>query len=245
MLPKIDVPIYEVKLPLLNKVCRFRPFLVKEEKLLLMAMESDDEKTISNTIKQIINNCCIDDINVDSMPVSDLEFFFLNLRARSIGENVELQYKCNNKIEDANGDKKDCGHVMKYDLNVLEIEPKIPENHTNKIELDKNMGIVMKYPNFKIVENVSSSNSNEIEQILGIIVNCIDYIYDSESVYYAKDVDKKELQEFVESLSREQFVKVQTFFETLPKIQKEIDFNCSKCGYEEKIFVEGLQNFFV
>lgn len=245
MLPKIDVPIYEVKLPLLKKTCRFRPFLVKEEKLLLMAMESEDEKTVTDTIKQIINNCCLDELDIDSLPISDLEIFFLNLRARSVGEQVEMQYRCNNTVEKENGEMSDCGNLVKMNMNLLEVTPSFTEGHTNKIELSDKMGIVMKYPTFKMIDIENNENKTEVESLMDVILDCVDFIYDEDSLYYQKDIDRKELQEFVESLTREQFIKVQNFFETMPKVKKDLHFKCNKCGYEEKIFVEGIQNFFV
>lgn len=244
-LPKIDVPIHTVDLPLTKKNVRFRPFLVKEEKLLLMALESMEEKTILDSIKQIVNNCCLDDIDVNALPIADLEFFFLNLRARSVGEVVELQYKCNNKVKDEQGEEKTCNHVVKFDLNILEIKPEIPPNHSNKIELSKDLGIVMKYPSFGSMKNLGDENLTEIDKVLKIVVSCIDYIYDTDSMYYRKDLSDEELSDFVDSMSREQFNKVQAFFESMPKIKKEVDFNCTKCGYKENIVVEGLQNFFV
>lgn len=241
-LPKLDIPLFEVTLPLSKQAIKFRPFLVKEEKILLMAMESDDEKATILAIKQILNNCCQDDVDIENMPVTDLEFLFLNLRARSVGEVVELQYKCNNKVKDEQGNEKTCGHVVQFSTNILEIQPEIPAEHTNKIEISDKMGMVMRYPTFKMMEN---TKGDETERIMDIVISSIDFIYDEESVYYSKDVSKKELIEFVESMTKEQFEKVQKFFETLPKIKKEIDFKCSKCGYSEHIVVEGIQNFFV
>lgn len=241
-LPKLDVPIYELNLPLLKKKVKYRPFLVKEEKLLLMAMESEDEKEVVSTIKQIINNCCLDELDVDMLPILDLEFFFLNLRAKSISEVSELQYKCNNKIKDDAGEEKSCNNVVKIDFNILDVKPVIDKEHTNKIELTPKMGIVMKYPNFKTVESVEQTT--EIETLMKIIIECIDFIYDEDNIYYKKDVDFKELQEFVENMSREQFAKIQKFFDTMPKLKKEVEFKCTKCGYKEKIEVEGIQNFF-
>jgi hypothetical protein len=241
-LPKLDVPIFTIDLPLSKTKLRYRPFLVKEEKLLLIAMESDDEQTIMDTIKQIINNCSLDDVDTDSLPITDLEFFFLHLRARSIGEIVDLQYKCNNMVKDEDGQEKECGNNVKIKVNVLEIEPTFNEKHTNKIELTKNLGIVMKYPNFSLIDKVKSTN--DVDQILGIIMNCVDYIYDADSLYYRKDISDEELSEFIENLTQKQFAKVQEFFETVPAIKKELDFKCNKCGYQEKIMVEGIQNFF-
>ena len=242
-LPKLDVPIFTVDLPLTKTKLRYRPFLVKEEKLLLIAVESDDEQTIMDSIKQIINNCCLDEIDTDSLPITDLEYFFLHLRARSIGEIVDLQYKCNNKVENEEGQEIECGNNVKIKVNVLEIQPTFNEKHTNKIELTKNLGIVMKYPNFSLIDKVKSTN--DVDQILNIVKNCVDYIYDADSIYYRKDISDEELSEFIENLTQKQFAKVQEFFETVPAIKKELDFKCNKCGYEEKIMVEGIQNFFV
>ena len=241
MLPKIDTPIYDLTLPLSKKKIRFRPFLVKEEKILLMAIESEDESAMLLAVKQIVNNCCLNsDFDVESLPLSDLEFLFLNLRARSVGEVVELQYKCNNK---PNADsQEECGHLVKFDLNLLEIQPEIPEGHTNKIELSSKMGILMKYPNMKSMENVKGS---DVEKLMEILISCIDCIYDEDNMYYAKDQTKEELTEFVENLNRVQFAELQKFFETLPKVRKELHFHCDECGYDENIFVEGIQNFFV
>jgi hypothetical protein len=241
-LPKLDVPIFTIDLPLSKTKLRYRPFLVKEEKLLLIAMESDDEKTIMDTIKQIINNCCLDDVDTETLPITDLEYFFLHLRARSIGEIVDLQYKCNNKVKDDAGEEVECGNNVKLKVNVLEIEPTFNDKHTNKIELTDKLGIIMKYPNFATIDKVKSNN--DVEQILGIIMNCVDYIYDEDSIYYRKDISDEELTEFIENLTQKQFAKVQEFFETVPSIKKELDFKCNKCGYQEKILIEGIQNFF-
>ena len=206
-------------------------------------MESGEEDSVLSAIKQIIRNCCLDDLNIDTLPVTDLEFLFLNLRARSIGETVELQYKCNNKVKSEEGEEKDCNGVVKFDLNLLTIKPESEPGHTNKIELSEKMGIVMKYPNMKIVE--SADGENATDRIMKVLMNCVDYIYDAETVYHRKDIDDKELTEFLENLNRDQFAKIQNFFDTMPKIKTSLDFKCIKCGYEEKVLVEGIQNFFV
>lgn len=241
-LPKLDVPIFELTLPLTKKKVKFRPFLVKEEKILLMASESDDANATFLAIKQIINNCCISEIDVDDLPVTDLEFFFLNLRARSVGEIVDLQYKCNNKVTNDKNEEGECGNIVKLKVNVLEIQPEIPEGHTNKIELTPNLGIMMRYPTMSMMENVEGT---EVERITSVLLDCVDYIYDEENIYYKKDISKEELTEFFDGMTREQFAKVQAFFETLPKISKNVEFKCTKCGYHENILVEGMQSFFV
>jgi hypothetical protein len=162
MLPKLDVPIYDLTLPLLKKKIQIRPFLVKEEKIFLMAMESDDEDSVFTAIKQIVNNCCLtEDVDIESIPISDLEFIFFNLRARSIGEMIELKYKCNNKIH-VGEEEKVCGNLVDISMNILDIKPEIPENHTNKIELSDTMGIVMKYPTFKLIEKLKGLNETEV-----------------------------------------------------------------------------------
>lgn len=245
MLPKVDVPIYELELPLSKKKIKYRPFLVKEEKILLMAMESEDENASLLAIKQIISNCCLENnLDIDSVPILDLEYMFLQLRARSVGEVVNLQYKCNNKIKDEDGNEKDCNHIVPIDVNLLDINPELNPNHTNRITLNDKLGLVMKYPSFKSIESTNSNNS-EVEALMNVIVDSIDNIYDADNIYYTKDIQKKELIEFVENLTQEQFKKIQDFFDTLPKIKKELKFECGKCGYNEKIEVEGIQNFFV
>lgn len=243
MLPKIDVPVYEIEMPLLKKKFRYRPFLVKEEKILLMAMESNEEKATVDAIKQIVNNCCLDEIDIETLPLVDLEYFFLNLRARSIGETVELQYKCNNTVKDENGEEKTCNNIVPLEVNLFDIRPEIADNHTNKIELSNELGIVMRYPNFKMIENVTGEN--EVDRLMNLILDTIELVYDKDNVYYSKDVERKELLDFVESLTKSQFEKIQEFFVTLPKIKKDLDFHCKKCNHKERITVEGIQSFFV
>jgi hypothetical protein len=241
-LPKIDVPIYEVEVPSDKKTIRFRPFTVKEEKLFLMAAQSDDSETVTKTIIQVLNNCILDEIDVENIPMFDLEYVFLHLRARSIGEIVELNYKCNNKVISENGEEKNCNNVVNVDVNLLEIKPTDTEIK-NKIQMNSKLGLVMKYPNLNLVQKIKTQD--ELEIVIELIVECIDYIYDEDNIYYAKDSTKEELLEFLESFQAKDLEKLKDFFDTLPKISKELDFNCNKCGYHEKIKLEGIQNFFV
>lgn len=238
MLPKVDVPIYDLKLLSLDKKIRFRPFTVKEEKLFLMASESQDAEAVLNTIKQVVNNCILSDLNVDSLPVFDLEYLFLNLRARSISEVVTLKYRCNNDIEE---DKK-CNNVVQFDLNLLEIKPSKEKEHSNKIEITDKLGIVMKYPNFEMIEKYKDAKDASV--IVNMIIDCIDYIYDEENMYYSKDTSREELEEFVDSLQTKELEKLKLFFETMPKVKKKLQFKCNKCNHEEDIDVEGIQSFF-
>jgi hypothetical protein len=244
MLPKIDVPLYEITLPLSGKKLKIRPFLVKEEKILLMAMETDDDNAVMLAIKQIVTNCCVDDVDVDELPILDLEYIFLQLRARSVGEIIDLQYRCNNNVGvESDEEPKKCGHTIKLSFNALEVKPEVEENHTKKIQLTSKLGVVMKYPDFKLVGKIS--NLPESDMIAKTVSNCIDYIFDDDSIYYAKDATEEELVDFIDSLTREQFAKIQEFFDTVPKLKKHLNFKCSKCGYEEELVLEGIQSFFV
>lgn len=244
MLPKIDVPIYNVKLLSTGKSLRFRPFTVKEEKLFLMANEGEDLTTVVDTIKQILNNCILDEFDIDSLPLFDIEHLFLNIRARSIGEVVNLKYKCNNDVlDEETKEEKKCNNVVQIDLNVLDIQPKKQEGHTNKIEITEKLGVVMKYPNFETLKKFK--DVEEADSIIKMTVSCIEYVYDADKIYYAKDTTEEELVEFVESMQSKDLEKIKTFFDTMPKVKKDVDFKCDKCGHEEKIEVEGIQNFFV
>ena len=244
MLPKIDVPIYNVKLLSTGKSLRFRPFTVKEEKLFLMANEGEDLTTVVDTIKQILNNCILDEFDIDSLPLFDIEHLFLNIRARSIGEVVNLKYKCNNDVlDEETKEEKKCNNVVQIDLNVLDIQPEKQEGHTTKIEITEKLGIIMKYPNFETLKKFK--DVSEADSIIKMTVNCIDYVYDADKIYYAKDSQEEDLIEFIESMQSKDLEKIKTFFDTMPKVKKDVDFKCNKCGHEEKIEVEGIQNFFV
>jgi hypothetical protein len=242
MLPKIDVPIYSLELISNKKIVNFRPFTVKEEKLFLMAMESKESETTINTIKQVINNCILDDIDINSLPIFDLEYIFLNLRAKSVGEDVKLRYKCNHDVE-KEGKTEPCNNVVEFEFNLLDVKPSIKPNHDKKIEITDKLGIVMKYPNFEMLKDFQ--NKTEMETVVDLIINCIDFIYDGDDIFYAKDSTKEELAEFIDSLQSKDLEKLKDFFDTMPKLGKELNFKCNKCGYEEKIDVEGIESFFV
>jgi hypothetical protein len=241
MLPKIDVPLFEIKLSSTGEFIKFRPFTVKEEKLFLMAYESDDAKYSVDTIMQVLNNCVVSDIDIKDLPTFDIEHLFLNIRARSIGEIVKLKYRCNNDVGTEEEPKK-CNSSVEIDLNVLEIEPTKEENHSNKIEITDKLGIMMKYPKMNLIKD--NTNTEDFNVVLDLIINCIDFIYDENNVYYAKDSTKEELTEFLDSLQSKDLEKIKDFFDTMPKLKKKVDFECNKCGYHENIELEGLQSFF-
>jgi len=240
-LPKLDLPGYELTLPSNQKKIKFRPFLVKEEKILLMAMESSKDDEILGAIKQIINNCCLDNIDIDDLPLFDLEYFFLNLRARSVSEIIDAKFKCNNKIEE-----KECGNILQIQINLLEINMEKDPNHSNKIELGNNIGIQLKYPKMSLMNSLKDVDKKDVVKLtFDFIIDSIDFIYDKENIYYAKETNRDELLAFVESLSSNQFNKLEKFFDTIPKLKKTIEKKCEKCGYQHTIVMEGLQSFFV
>ena len=242
MLPKLDVPIYELKLISNGKIVKFRPFLVKEQKIFLMASQSEDAKEVIDAIKQVLSNCVVDDTDVTSLPVFDLEFLFLNLRAKSVGENVELNYVCNNLVKNEKDDEEEsCGGKIKLNVNLMEVDTIKNPEHTNKIMLTDKLGLMMKYPSFDIIKKLNIQNESEL---LKVIISCIDYIFDENEIYYAKDTTEEELTDFIESMQQSDVQKIQKFFETMPKISKNVEFKCKKCGYEEKTTIEGIQNFF-
>lgn len=239
MLPKLDIPIYSINLISTGKPVRFRPFLVKEQKLFLMSSESDDPNEMVSIIRQVLKNCIIDEINVDSLPTFDLEYLFLNLRARSVEEIVHLTYKCNNKLEE----DKVCNGVVEFDINLLEIEPTKYENHKNKIMINDKLGVCFKYPTFDMLQKYESMDENQI--IMKILVDCIDYIFDDEQIYSSKDSSREELEEFVDNLQQKDIEKFKDFFQTIPQIKKDVSFKCPKCSYEESVEIKGIQSFFV
>lgn len=242
-LPKIDLPIYETKLFSTGKTVRYRPFTVKEEKLFLMAKEGEDMDAIIDSIKQVLNNCILDEIDIETLPLFDVEYLFLRLRSVSVGESVKLQYKCNNILPKLDGeDEKKCNNVVEVDLNLNEVELDSEIKET-KIEITENLGIVMKYPNFKAIRKLNVSEDGT-DTVMDIAISCIDFIYDKDNVYYAKDQTKEELIEFVDGLQAKDLEKLKEFFDSTPKLKKQLEFKCTKCGYEEKVEVEGLQNFF-
>ena len=238
-LPKIDSPIFELDLPLSGKHIRFRPFLVKEQKNLLMALEADDVETINNNIKQVLNNCLLDDnLDIDTLPILDIEYYFLNLRARSVSEVVEAKYKCNNPVDD-----KECGNIMDANINVLDIKVTKDENIKEIIQINDTIEVKLKYPTFSSIANAAEvKDVNEIA--LQMVVDSIDTIYDGQQSFPAKESSKEELMEFVESLNQHQFQKIQEFFENLPKLDKLINLKCKKCGFDHVIVFEGLESFF-
>lgn len=238
-LPKIDTPVYDIDLPLSKQHIRFRPFLVKEQKNLLMAMESDDKETIERNIKQVLTNCTITEgVNIDRLPVIDVEYYFINLRARSIGEIVENKYVCTNEV-----DGVQCENKMLAKFNLLDIKVDIDPNSHDEIKITDKITVKMKYPEFSLVEKLSKKDS-AVDIAFEVVIDSIEWIFDGEQYYNASESTKEELMAFIESLSQEQFGKMEEFFNHLPKMDKKIELKCSKCGFDHTIRMEGLESFF-
>lgn len=236
-LPKIDTPVYDLELPISKKKIKFRPFLVKEQKNLLMAMEADDVDTITNNIKQILINCTISDVDIDSLPIIDIEYYFLHLRARSVGEIVESKYRCNNEV-----DGKECGNVMDVNVNILEIPLQNTKNN-DIVKLTDSIQLKLKYPDFSTLKSINDLE-NETDITFEMILGSIDCIYDDGQAYYAKDATREELMEFIESLNTQQFEEVQNYFRDAPRLYKNVPIKCNKCGFQHDILFEGLESFF-
>lgn len=238
-LPKLDVPTYEIELPISKNKIKYRPFLVKEQKNLLMALESNESSTIQQNVRDILNNCTLTEgINIDKLPIIDVEYYFINLRSKSVGEIVETRYRCNNEVED-----KVCGNIMEASVNLQNIQPYREEEVSPEIQLTDKVMIKMKYPEFGIIKD--SINMDDITEVtFNLIAESIEYIYDGDQFYYAHEAEPGEMLEFVEGLNQAQFEKVEHFFNNLPKLKETVEMTCSKCGFHHTIDVEGLENFF-
>lgn len=243
-LPKISFPIFELNLPSTGKPIKYRPFLVKEQKILMLAMESDDRTSVVTAIKQIVNNCAIDPVDVEKLPTFDLEYFFTRLRAKSIGERVELRMRHPN-LKNASGNQ--CNHetLVAFDLMKLEVSKK--DGHTDKIVLDDEtgIGVKMRYPTMNPNLISDEENMTQLDLATEAMINSIEFIFDKETVYNRDDYTKNELKEFIDDLSQSQFEKIATFFDTMPKLKHDVKWTCPECKEKEKVTLEGMTSFFV
>jgi len=236
-LPKISTPSYELELPSTGQVIKYRPFLVREEKLLLIALESEDSKQITTAIKTVIKNCIeTKGIKVETLPTFDIEYLFLNIRAKSVGEEIEVNIIC--------PDDEDT--TVKVKLNVDEIKVTKNPDHKNIIKIDDNIMMEMKYPSLEqfIKSNFDFSEKNTMEQSFELISDCIDKIYTEEEVWSTSDVTKKELIDFLEQMNSFQFKEIETFFETMPKLSHKIEVTNPNTKVKSEVVLEGLSSFF-
>lgn len=227
-LPKIKHPTYSITIPSNNKKVNFRPFTVQEEKLLLMAKNSEKTEDIINTVKQVIQNCIIEPIDVEKLAIFDIEYIFIKLRSKSVGEVVDLDY--NDPETDEN---------IKFKINLDDIEVKRNDEHTNKFVLFENIGVVMRYPTLEEVKTVEDNGKDEA--VFTMLIKCIDQIYDDETVY--SDYNEKELDEFINTLPMESMGAIQKFFETMPSVEHTIKLK-NKKGETKEVVLKGINSFF-
>ena len=238
-LPKINTPTFELVLPSNGKKIKYRPFLVREEKILVMAMESDDMKQITSAIIDILNNCILTKtIKIEKLSTFDIEYLFLNVRSKSVGETVEVNVTC--------PDDGETQVQMEIDIDSIKVQKN--KDHTNIVKLDNNLSMKLKYPSMnEFIENnfdASDTSRSEVSQSLDMITSCIDIIYNEEESWSSSDSTKKELSEFIEQLNTKQFKDVEKFFTTMPKLSHTVKVKNPKTGVENKVVLEGLASFF-
>ncbi len=236
-LPKIATPTYELELPSTGKSIQYRPFLVKEEKLLVLALESEDTKQITTAIKTVIKSCIkTRGVKVENLPTFDIEYLFLNIRGKSVGEDIDVNIIC----------PDDGKTQVKVNINLDDIQCLKTEDHTTKIKLDDNIMMEMKYPSLDqfIKANFDMKNDNQMEQSFDLIASCIDKLYSEEEVWASEDCTKKEVNDFLEQMNSGQFKLIETFFETMPKLSHTISVTNPKTKVESDVVLEGLASFF-
>ena len=238
-LPKIATPSYELELPSTGQTIKYRPFLVKEEKLLVIALESEDTKQITNAIKAVIRACILSKgIKVEALPTFDIEFLFLNIRGKSVGEEIEVKLLCpdDNKTE------------VTVNINLDDIQVKKPDGHLNQIKLDDNLMMELKYPSLNefIKSNFDPNDTtkNPMEQSFDLIGSCIDKIFTEDDVWVAADCTKKEINDFLDSMNSNQFKEIEKFFETMPKLTHTVKVLNPNTKVESDVVLEGLASFF-
>ena len=236
-LPKIATPTYELELPSTGESIQFRPFLVKEEKVLVLALESEDTKQITTAIKAVIKSCVqTKGIKVEALPTFDIEFLFLNIRGKSVGENIEVNIIC--------PDDETTEVPVNIDLDEIRVQKN--DEHTRQIKIDDTLMMEMKYPSLDqfIKNNFDFENKNAMDQSFDLIASCVDKIYSEDDVWAADDCTKKELKDFLEQMNSSQFKGIETFFETMPKLSHKIKVTNPNTKVESEVVLEGLASFF-
>jgi len=236
-LPKIATPTYELELPSTGKSIKYRPFLVKEEKVLVIALESEDTKQITNAIKAVLKNCVLTKgIKVETLPTFDIEFLFLNIRGKSVGEEIEVNIVC--------PDDGETNVPVFIDLDSIQVQK--DDDHTNQIKLDSDLMMEMKYPSLEqfIKNNFDFQEGNQMDQSFELIATCIDKIYNEDEVWATADCTKKEVKDFLESMNSSQFKEIEKFFESMPKLKHTIEVTNPNTKVTSEVVLEGLASFF-
>ena len=235
-LPKVETPRYECTLASQDLQVQYRPFLVKEEKVLLMAMESKDNNEILNATKDVLNACTYNKIDVEKLPMFDIEYLLLQIRSKSVGEVAKFKVIC--------PDDKVTATDVELDLGSVNVQ--VDDEHTNKVVIDekRNLGIVLNYPSLGITKAGFDVNKTDTETMFKVIANCIDHIYEGDKVYPAKDSTEKELVEFLESITQKAFLEIKKFFDSTPQLRHEVEVTNPKTNVKSKVTFKGLQDFF-
>ena len=236
-LPKIATPTYELDLPSTGETIKYRPFLVNEEKLLVLALESEDTKQITNAIKAVLKSCIqTKGIKIETLPTFDIEYLFLNIRGKSVGEEIEVNVICPDDEETQ----------VPVSINIDDIQIEVTDDHDNKIQLDDSLMMEMKYPSLEefIKNNFDFKETNQMDQSFALIASCIDKIYNEDEVWATADFTKKEVNEFLEQMNSSQFKDIENFFETMPKLSHTIKVINPKTKVKSDVVLEGLASFF-
>ena len=235
-LPVVDTPRYELTLPSTDVKVQYRPFLVKEEKILYMALESGDEQQMQSATRDILKQVTFNKLDVEQLPTFDVEYIFLQVRAKSVGEVAKFKIICPD-------DNETYGDI---EVDISKVEVQVDDAHTNDVKLDegRKLGVVMRYPNMKVLYDTQGIKSLKYEDIINLIIGCVEYIYEGDKNYPTKDSTREELKEFFENLSQEQFSRLRKFFDTMPKLRHECKVKNPKTGVESTVTFSGLQDFF-
>ena len=239
-LPKLNVPVYEAILPSTESVIKYRPFLVKEEKILMTAMEAGDNTTMQTAVKQIITNCVQEKINVNNLPTFDLEYLFLRLRAKSVGEEITVglqPWGC------PQNEGKLCKFTTEVKINLEEIKVEKNKEHSNKIMLNDEIGVMMSYPNLDVMKQFKETAS-ESEIGMKLMKDSISMIFTEEETHERDSFSEEELDDFIDSLTSDQFAKLKDFFDTMPQLKHVAKYTCNTCGEEKETTIQGLDSFF-
>lgn len=237
-LPVNTSPVYSMVIPSTGQEVKFRPFLVKDEKALLIAQQSEDPEVMAETLKNVISSCITTQIDVDKLATFDLEYIFTQMRAKSVGENVDLMFPC----DICPTDDEKARVKISFDLTKIKVEK--DADHTNKIHLFNDVGVVMKYPTIQSMNRFKELNADNLDDLFKLIAECVDYIYDGDEIHYAKEQAFNDVLEFMNNLTSDQFKSVQKFFETMPKLKQNVQYTCPVCQHQHNKTLEGLQSFF-
>jgi len=243
-LPKVSTPTYELTIPSSGEKVTYRPFLVKEEKTLLMAMESKDTKAMTKAMQDIITSCTDGEVDPKELAPYDLEFFFLQLRGRSIGEIIEVKSPRPPNFTNCCKEAEE-GDVCNLSINIDDINVDTSKIKPSDIEITKDIGVKMKFPQMEMVQKYNIEGDNiKSEDVFKLITDCVDYIWDGDDIFKAKDHSKKELTDFIDSLSSGQFEKIRDFFESMPRLSHDVDWKCPRCKKSKTLVLTGVDSFF-